>query len=174
MKALIDPLAGLNPAQVKAVECTEGPVLVLAGAGSGKTRVLAHRVANIVHHRLARPWQILAVTFTNKAAAEIRDRVAAIVPGGDEVAAGTFHAIFLRLLRREAKAIGYPRDFTIFDETDSVRLVKMILDEKGEDRIRPRTFRTAISRLKNDLITPDKHAETRGSRSAFTALARPG
>ncbi len=160
MKQFVDPLIGLNNAQADAVKSTEGPVLVLAGAGSGKTRVLAHRIAYIVSEKLARPWQVLAVTFTNKAAGELKERVAAITPDGDEVAAGTFHSICLRLLRRETKALNYPRDFSIYDESDSLRLVKMILKEKGEDRIRPRTARTVISRLKNDLVSPKVYSET--------------
>lgn len=155
MAVSTDPLAGLNPQQREAVENTDGAILVLAGAGSGKTRVLAHRIAYIVHKGLAKPWQILAVTFTNKAARELKERVAAITPGGDEVTAGTFHSTMLRLLRRESQALGYPKDFTIFDNNDSVRLVKMILDEMQDERFRPRTIHSVISRLKNDLVSPD-------------------
>ncbi|MFH0881533.1 MAG: UvrD-helicase domain-containing protein [bacterium] len=155
-----DPLKGLNEAQRQAVEATEGPVLVLAGAGSGKTRVLAHRIAHIVQQGKAKPWQVLAVTFTNKAAQELRERVARITPGGDEVAAGTFHATMLRVLRREADAIGFPKDFTIFDTDDSRRLIKIILNEYGEDRFRSRTIHTIISRAKNDLIDPDAYEST--------------
>ncbi len=151
----IDPLAGLNEAQAAAVSQTEGAVLVLAGAGSGKTRVLAHRIAQVVQKTDVKPWQILAVTFTNKAARELKDRVAAITPGGDEVAAGTFHSIFLRVLRREAKALGYPAEFSIFDADDSARLVKMILKEQNEDRFTPRNVHSYISRLKNDLTKPE-------------------
>jgi len=156
----IDPLAGLNEAQRQAVETTDGPVLVLAGAGSGKTRVLSHRIAHIVQQKKAKPWQVLAVTFTNKAAGELKERVAAITPGGSEVAAGTFHSTMLRLLRREAEAIGFPKDFTIFDTDDSRRLVKIIMDEYGEERFRPRSIHTVISRVKNDLITPKVFEET--------------
>lgn len=165
MAVVTDPLAGLNPQQQEAVENTEGAVLVLAGAGSGKTRVLAHRIAHIVHKGLAKPWQILAVTFTNKAAKELRERVSAITPGGEDVMAGTFHSTMLRLLRREAQILGYPKDFTIFDSNDSVRLVKMILDEMQEDRFRPRTIHSAISRLKNDLVTPDDYVASATSPS---------
>ncbi len=150
-----DPLQGLNDAQREAVSATDGPVLVLAGAGSGKTRVLAHRIAYLIHLGKAKPWQILAVTFTNKAALELRERVARIARGGDKVAAGTFHAMMLRVLRREAEAIGFPRDFTIFDMDDSRRLVKNILNEFSEDRFRPRSIHAIISRAKNDLIGPD-------------------
>lgn len=163
-KGGIDPLAGLNEEQRRAVLATEGPVLVLAGAGSGKTRVLAHRIAYIVERKLARPWQILAVTFTNKAARELKERVARIVAkGGDEVTAGTFHSVFLRMLRREAKALGYPKDFTVFDNDDSVRLVKLILKERGENRFTPRSIHSAISRLKNDMIPPREVAQSADS-----------
>ena len=155
-----DPLKGLNEAQRQAVEATEGPVLVLAGAGSGKTRVLAHRIAHIVQQGKAKPWQVLAVTFTNKAAQELRERVARITPGGNEVAAGTFHSTMLRVLRREADAIGFPKDFTIFDTDDSRRLIKIILNEFNEERFRPRSIHTIISRVKNDLIDPDAFEST--------------
>ncbi len=133
--------------------------MVLAGAGSGKTRVLAHRIAYIIKQRLAQPWQILAVTFTNKAARELQERVTSIAEQGDKVAAGTFHSIMLRLLRREAKEIDYPHDFSVFDHDDSVRLVKIILDDFSEDRFRPAYIHAIISRLKNDLITPELYSE---------------
>ncbi len=152
-----DLFAGLNDAQKAAVECTEGPVLVLAGAGSGKTRVLTHRIAHIVQQRLARPWQVLAVTFTNKAAGELKARAAQITDGGDEVAAGTFHSTMLRVLRRDAETLGYPRDFSIFDADDSVRLVKQILKDHSEDRFRPKMVQSAISKLKNDLVDPETY-----------------
>ncbi len=153
------PLEGLNKAQRAAVEQTEGPVLVLAGAGSGKTRVLVHRVAHIVGEGLARPWQVLAMTFTNKAAKELKSRVEGMVQGGDEVAAGTFHSTFLRLLKRETDAIGYPKDFTVFDDSDSRRLVKLILKDMGEEDTNFKSVRVTISRLKNDMISP-KQAES--------------
>ncbi len=159
MKSITDPLLGLNDAQRDAVVCTEGPVLVLAGAGSGKTRVLAHRIAYIVTQGLTKPWQVLAVTFTNKAARELKHRVISIAPDGDEVAAGTFHSMLLRLLRREAKATGYPSDFSVFDNDDSVRLVKLILKEQSEDRFLPRSVHSTISRLKSDLVKPEQYAE---------------
>jgi ATP-dependent DNA helicase UvrD/PcrA len=151
----IDPIAGLNEAQKAAVEQTDGAVLVLAGAGSGKTRVLSHRIAYIVQQKLAKPWQILAVTFTNKAARELKERVASITPGGDEVAAGTFHSTMLRVLRRDGAAIGFPKNFTIFDNDDSVRLVKLILNDMNEERFRPKTVHSLISNLKNDMVTPE-------------------
>ncbi|MBD3167355.1 AAA family ATPase, partial [bacterium] len=152
-----DPLKGLNEQQRSAVECTEGPVLVLAGAGSGKTRVLSHRIAYILTQQQARPWEILAVTFTNKAAAELRERVARIAPDGDKVTAGTFHSVMLRLLRREAKAVGYPSSFSVFDQDDSARLVKEILqDHQGDSNWKERRIHSHISRLKNDMVQPDQ------------------
>jgi ATP-dependent DNA helicase UvrD/PcrA len=152
-----DLFEGLNDAQKEAVACTEGPVLVLAGAGSGKTRVLTHRIAHIIQLKLVKPWQILAVTFTNKAAGELKQRAAEITSGGEEVAAGTFHSTMMRVLRREAGALGYPRDFSIFDSDDSNRLVKQIMKDHSEDRFRPRTIHSIVSRLKNDLITPETY-----------------
>ncbi len=155
-----DLFAGLNDAQKEAVACTEGPVLLLAGAGSGKTRVLTHRIAHIVKEKLAQPWQVLAVTFTNKAAGELKGRVSQITEGGDKVVAGTFHSTMLRVLRRDAETLGYPRDFSIFDSDDSKRLVKQILKDHGEEGFRPRTIHSAISKLKNDLIDPDTYSKS--------------
>lgn len=152
---MIDPLAGLNDAQRQAVENIDGPVLVLAGAGSGKTRVLAHRIAHIVQSGAAKPWQILAVTFTNKAARELRERVSAITPGGDKVAAGTFHSIMLRMLRQEAEALGFTKEFSILDTKDSERLIKQILEEFHEENFKPRAIHSAISKLKNDMVSFD-------------------
>ncbi len=149
----IDPLAGLNPEQQAAVAQTDGPTLILAGAGSGKTRVLTHRIANIVHKKEARPWQILAVTFTNKAAGELKQRVAHITPNGNEVSAGTFHSLFLGVLRRETKALGYPSNFSIYDESDSQRVIKVILDRFGEKDERPKAIKSGISTLKNDMVS---------------------
>ena len=121
-RASID-LDGLNPAQREAVETTRGPLLVLAGAGSGKTRVLTMRIAHMIADEGVRPWQILAITFTNKAAAEMRERLAAILPEGTRgMWVCTFHAMCVRMLREDAEAIGYTNNFTIYDDDDSNRI----------------------------------------------------
>ena len=148
----------LNPEQARAVTTTDGPLLILAGAGSGKTRVLAHRVAYLVGVKGVRPWQILAVTFTNRAAGELRERIIGLVgePGRD-VQAGTFHAICARVLRRDGEAIGINRRFVIYDTEDQTTLMKQIL--KAEDmpatgEFRPSVILGAISRAKNEMVDP--------------------
>ena len=149
-------LSRLNPDQARAVAATTGPVLILAGAGSGKTRVLAHRVAYLVGVMGVRPWQILAVTFTNRAAGELRERILGLVgEAGKDVQAGTFHAICARVLRRDGEAIGIDRRFVIYDADDQQALMKQIL--KAEDlpltgEFRPSIVLGAISRAKNELV----------------------
>ncbi len=132
MSNLLDQL---DPRQREAVTITEGPVLVLAGAGSGKTRVITYRIAYLIEQGLARPEEILAVTFTNKAAEEMRQRVERLLPGGLTTApmTSTFHSFCARLLRREALTLGWERDFSIYDADDQQRLVRSILKEFGED-----------------------------------------
>ena len=132
MSNLLDQL---DPRQREAVTTTEGPVLVLAGAGSGKTRVITYRIAYLIEQGLARPEEILAVTFTNKAAEELRQRVERLLPGGLPTApmTSTFHSFCARLLRREAPTLGWKRDFSIYDTDDQQRLVRSILKEFGED-----------------------------------------
>jgi DNA helicase II / ATP-dependent DNA helicase PcrA len=156
-------LAGLNPPQREAVEHGEGPLLVLAGAGSGKTRVLTHRVAYLLATGAARPGEILAITFTNKAAAEMRERVGQLV--GRSVRAmwvTTFHSTCARMLRADAERLGYSRSFTIYDESDSLRMLKRCLAELGVDpkRFPPRAIRSKISGAKNQLIDAATYAET--------------
>ncbi len=156
-------LSRLNPEQARAVAATEGPLLILAGAGSGKTRVLAHRVAYLIGVKGVRPWQILAVTFTNRAAGELRERIIGLVgEAGRDVQAGTFHAICARVLRRDGEAIGIDRRFVIYDTDDQQALVKQIL--KAEDlplagEFRPSIVLGAISRAKNELLDPAFLAE---------------
>jgi DNA helicase II / ATP-dependent DNA helicase PcrA len=159
-------LAGLNPPQREAVEHSEGALLVLAGAGSGKTRVLTHRIAYLLATGAARPGEILAITFTNKAAAEMRERVGQLV--GRSVRAmwvTTFHSACARMLRADAERLGYSRGFTIYDQADSLRMLKRCLRELGVDpkRYPPRAVHSKISGAKNQLIDSGMYAETVGS-----------
>ncbi len=148
----------LNPEQARAVTTTEGPLLILAGAGSGKTRVLAHRIAYLVGVKGVPPWRILAVTFTNKAASELRDRIISLVgEGGREVQAGTFHALCARVLRQDGTAIGIDRRFVIYDTDDQQALMKQILREQDlplTGEFRPSAVLGAISRAKNEMLDP--------------------
>jgi DNA helicase-2/ATP-dependent DNA helicase PcrA len=153
-------LARLNPEQQRAVRTTDGPVLILAGAGSGKTRVLAHRVAYLIGVKGVRPWQILAVTFTNKAAAELRARITGLVgeEAGREVAMGTFHALCARVLRRDGSAIGLDPHFVVYDSDDQQALMKQILREEDlpiTGEYKPSAILGAISRAKNEMLDED-------------------
>jgi len=155
-------LASLNPAQREAVLHTEGPLLVIAGAGSGKTRVLTHRVAHLISAVGVKPNEILAITFTNKAAGEMRDRLMSMLgPLARAIWILTFHAACGRILRREAERIGYRSNFTIYDSADQVRLVKQCLEELEKDpkRFVPRGVHAQISQAKNQLVTPALYAE---------------
>jgi DNA helicase-2/ATP-dependent DNA helicase PcrA len=145
----------LNPVQLDAVTHTEGPLLILAGAGSGKTRVLTHRIAYLLEQGLAAPDEVLAITFTNKAAAEMKDRVALLVgPDSRKMWVSTFHAFCARVLRVHAEKLGYRREFTIYDSGDQVRLLRRCIVELGKDpkRFNPRSFHAQISTAKNLLL----------------------
>src|SRR6266508_3449572 len=160
-------LADLNPAQREAVLATEGPLLVVAGAGSGKTRVLTYRVAHLINACGVKPNEILAITFTNKAAGEMRTRLEDLLgPLANAIWILTFHAACGRILRREAPRLGYRSNFTIYDQADQVRLVKACLEELERDpkRFVPRGIHAQISRAKNQLIGPDEY---RASVSSF-------
>jgi DNA helicase-2/ATP-dependent DNA helicase PcrA len=153
-------LAELNPAQREAVLQTEGPLLVIAGAGSGKTRVLTYRVAHLITALGVQPNEILAITFTNKAAAEMRDRLDALLgPRARGSWILTFHAACGRILRREAPRLGYRTNFTIYDQADQVRLAKACLEELERDpkRFVPRGIHAQISNAKNELVTPEEY-----------------
>jgi DNA helicase-2/ATP-dependent DNA helicase PcrA len=156
-------LAALNPEQARAVSTTKGPLLILAGAGSGKTRVLAHRVAWLIGVESVKPWQILAVTFTNKAAADMRARILALVgEAGREVAMGTFHSLCARVLRRDGAAIGIDPRFAIYDTDDQTSLMKQILrnvELVGASDLKPAQVLAQIGRWKNDLQGPEAAAE---------------
>jgi DNA helicase-2/ATP-dependent DNA helicase PcrA len=153
----------LNPAQLEAVTMPPGPLLVVAGAGSGKTRVLTRRVAHLVLEQGASPFSILAITFTNKAAAEMRERVAGLVgPVAHRMWVATFHSACARLLRREASLLGYRPSFTIYDQADSTRLVDYVRRDLGLDpkRFPPRQLAGRISALKNELVLAPDYAAT--------------
>jgi ATP-dependent DNA helicase UvrD/PcrA len=155
-------LADLNPAQREAVLTTEGPLLVVAGAGSGKTRVLTYRVAHLINACGVKPNEILAITFTNKAAGEMRERLEGLLgPVANAIWILTFHAACGRILRREAPRLGYRSNFTIYDSADQVRLTKACLEELERDpkRFVPRGIHAQISAAKNQLVTPAEYAE---------------
>ncbi|MBI5164538.1 MAG: UvrD-helicase domain-containing protein, partial [Magnetospirillum sp.] len=127
-------LKGLNPEQTQAVTTTDGPVLVLSGAGTGKTKVLTARLAHILAGRKAQPWQCLAVTFTNKAAREMKERVATLIgPVAEGIWLGTFHALCVRILRRHPEAVGLKSNFTILDSDDQLRLLKQVMESAHVD-----------------------------------------
>ena len=159
-------LTGLNPVQSDAVTHTEGPLLVVAGAGSGKTRVLTHRIAHLIRDRGVSPFAILAITFTNKAADEMKSRVAALVgPVAEKMWVSTFHSACVRILRRDADLLGYPRQFTIYDEADAVRLTGYVIRDLGLDtkRFPPRSVHAAISAAKNDGTDAEAYTQRAGN-----------
>jgi len=165
----------LNPQQQEAVEHGDGPILVLAGPGSGKTRVLVHRIASLIERGLAFPSQILAVTFTNKAAEEMRRRIEGLVgTGAREIAAGTFHSVCLRLLRRHAEEAGYGERFLVYDESDSLSLVKECFDALGFDRERfpPQSALERISRAKDSCKGPDEFASEAAGNPYLERVAK--
>lgn len=156
-------LAGLNDQQKEAVLTTEGPLLIMAGAGSGKTRVLTHRIAYLIQERGVLPWQILAITFTNKAAKEMRERVQKLLgDDANDVWVSTFHALCVRILRRESEKIGYSRSFTIADSSEQLTLIKRILRQLNLDpkQYDPKAILGAISQAKNDLKTPKEFEQS--------------
>ena len=153
-------LEGLNPQQEKAVKHNKGPLLILAGAGSGKTKVLTHRIAYLINEYRVNPWNILALTFTNKAAGEMRERVNNIVGNGaEDIWVSTFHSTCVRILRRYIEAIGYTRNFTIYDGDDQKTLMRDIIKYLQLDpkKYKERTFINEISSAKDKLITPEEY-----------------
>ncbi|WP_461213432.1 DNA helicase PcrA [Lacticaseibacillus sp. GG6-2] len=160
-------LDGMNDKQTEAVLATEGPVLIMAGAGSGKTRVLTHRIAYLIEEKNVSPWRILAITFTNKAAREMKERVGSLLD--EEVArdvwVSTFHALCVRILRRDIEKLGMNRAFTIADPAEQLTLVKHILADMNLDpkRYDPKAILGTISSAKNDLLTPDDYAKNAAS-----------
>lgn len=155
----LEYLDGLNPMQLTAVKAQDGPILVLAGAGTGKTRVLTTRLAHLIATGAARPWSILAVTFTNKAAREMRERVTSIIgPMAEQVWLGTFHALCAKIIRRHAELLSLQPNFTILDADDQIRLIKQLMQAEGLDDKKwpPRTLSGVIQRWKDRGLTPDK------------------
>jgi DNA helicase-2/ATP-dependent DNA helicase PcrA len=174
-------VAGLNPEQQQAVVTTEGPLLVLAGAGTGKTRVLTTRIAHLIHTKRAFPGQILSVTFTNKAAAEMRGRVAQLLFGENATAQdasslwlGTFHSISVKMLRREAEAVGLTPQFTILDDDDQQRLLKALLADNNLDHTKfpTRAVQNVIQGWKDRALTPDKIPEAPGNYTLMQVAAK--
>ncbi|WP_423800463.1 DNA helicase PcrA [Neobacillus sp. SAB-20_R2A] len=166
MQYLTDKLInGLNPEQQKAVKATDGPLLIMAGAGSGKTRVLTHRIAYLIVEKRVNPYNILAITFTNKAAREMKERIAKMMGGAaEEIWISTFHSMCVRILRRDIDRIGFNRNFTILDSSDQQSVIKGILKEKNIDpkKFDPRAILGSISSAKNELIDPEEYAKTAG------------
>jgi|LSQX01.2.fsa_nt_gb DNA helicase-2/ATP-dependent DNA helicase PcrA len=158
----------LNEMQLQAVECVEGPLLILAGAGSGKTRVITYRIAYLIAQGLAKPWEILALTFTNKAAEEMRARISALVGAVPGMWVSTFHTAAARILRENATLLGLTSSFVIYDEEDQLRLMRNIMRDLllDDSRFKPRGLLAAISRAKNDLL--DEHRYTEAATDYFT------
>ncbi len=154
-------LQGMNDRQAEAVQTTEGPLLIMAGAGSGKTRVLTHRIAYLIEEKMVNPWNILAITFTNKAAREMRERAIDLNPRTQDTLIATFHSMCVRILRRDADHIGYNRNFTIVAPGEQRTLMKRILKELNVDpkKFTERTILGTISNSKNDLVTAESYAK---------------
>ncbi|MEI2461403.1 DNA helicase PcrA [Bacillus subtilis] len=158
-------LSGLNPVQQEAVKTTDGPLLLMAGAGSGKTRVLTHRIAYLMAEKHVAPWNILAITFTNKAAREMKERVESILgPGADDIWISTFHSMCVRILRRDIDRIGINRNFSILDTGDQLSVIKGILKERNLDpkKFDPRSILGTISSAKNELTEPEEFSKVAG------------
>ena len=165
----------LNDRQYEAVSTTDGPVLVLAGAGSGKTRALTYRVAYLIEELGVAPWHIMAITFTNKAAGEMRDRINSLVEGdADDIWVATFHSSCVRILRRYGDRVGYERGFSIYDADDQKTVMKAIINQMNIDtkKYKERTFLNAISHAKDELIGPDKYAAEAGHDPFQQLVAR--
>ena len=148
----------LNPEQKEAVFHTEGPLLILAGAGSGKTRVLTHRIAYLIEEQDVNPWNILAITFTNKAAEEMRERVDRLVGfGAEQIWVATFHSTCVRILRRHIQEIGYDTNFTIYDTDDQKSIMKQVLKKLDLDpkQFPERQMISFVSSCKNEMLTPE-------------------
>ena len=163
----MDLLDGLNPAQSDAVQTTSGPLLILAGAGSGKTKTLTHHIAYLIAHESVWPNEILAVTFTNKAAREMRERLGILLNQNSSNRSfmpwmGTFHGICVRMLRIEGEAIGIPKNYVIYDEDDRQGLIKQAMKSLSvsETEVKAKSVSSAISSAKNEMVGPDDYEST--------------
>ena len=155
MQNINDLISKLNEEQVKPVLDTEGAVLVIAGAGSGKTRVLTTRIAYLVSEKKVSPYNIMAITFTNKAAGEMKERLSSLIDGVEDMWVSTIHSMCVRILRRDIDKLGYDTNFTIYDETDKDRVLKRVFEELGYEQ--DKLFKSAknmISNAKNDCVGP--------------------
>ena len=160
-----DAVSRLNPPQRQAVETTEGPLLIMAGAGSGKTRVLTHRIAWLIANRKAPPWAILAITFTNKAAREMQERVSKLVgPEGRDIWVSTFHSMCVRILRKDIERIGFTSNFSILDSTDQLSVIRNCMKDLNIDtkKFEPKAVQAVISASKNELVTPAQYEQKVG------------
>ncbi|ETT67757.1 DNA helicase PcrA [Paenibacillus sp. FSL H8-0457] len=160
-----DAVRRLNPQQRQAVEATDGPLLIMAGAGSGKTRVLTHRIAYLIATRKAAPWSILAITFTNKAAREMQERVSKLVGReGQDIWVSTFHSMCVRILRRDIERIGFTSNFSILDSTDQLSVIRNVMKHHNIDpkKFEPKAVQAAMSAAKNELISPQQYEQKAG------------
>lgn len=165
----------LNKEQKEAVLCTEGPLLILAGAGSGKTRVITHRIAWLIEDKQVNPWNIMAITFTNKAAGEMRERVDELVGFGSEsIWVSTFHSSCVRILRRYIDKIGYDNNFTIYDTDDQKTVIREICKRLNYDTktLKERTLIAAISSAKNEMLTPEQLKKRAGDNFGEQRIAK--
>ncbi|MEQ9262228.1 MAG: UvrD-helicase domain-containing protein [Owenweeksia sp.] len=174
---MTDYLKTLNTSQREAVEAVKGPVMVIAGAGSGKTRVLTYRIAHLINHHGVDPFQILALTFTNKAAREMKERIGTIVGASEakNLWMGTFHSVFARILRVESDRLGYPSNFTIYDSEDQAKVINNIIKEQSLDKeiYKPKSVARRISAFKNALITPEEYRRSPELREQDAAARMP-
>ena len=176
-KCVQDYLKQLNPSQQEAVTATEGPVMVIAGAGSGKTRVLTYRIAYLMDEKGVDPFNILSLTFTNKAAREMKERIGKIVGASEakNLWMGTFHSVFAKILRIEAGRIGFPSNFTIYDSEDSVKVISNVIKEQSLDKeiYKPKSVARRISAFKNGLITPKEYLRSPDLQEQDAAARMP-
>ncbi len=178
MQNIEDLLKGLNEPQKEAVTHVNGPIMIIAGAGSGKTKVLTTRIAWLMGKHRVDAFNILALTFTNKAAAEMKERIGRMLGSGEarNLYVGTFHSVFARILRSEADRIGYPRNFTIYDTDDSRSVIKTVINELNLDdkHYKPNVVHNRISAAKNALVGPAEYAQRLLPAAGRCAYQPPG